>query len=69
MTATPNLPAELYRADTAKGPRYYVRGGSFQGHRTFPVDRATAELAIAAGATVYRKVKGQSIWAERPERI
>lgn len=32
--------------------------------RLFPVSRAIAEASFAAGATVYRKQSGQSIWSE-----
>lgn len=56
---TSNALTELYRVAGTKGPRYYRRGGPLQGHRLFPVGRDAAELAIAQGATVYEKTKGE----------
>jgi hypothetical protein len=32
--------------------------------RLFPVSREAAEASFAAGATIYRKQAGTSIWAE-----
>lgn len=58
MTIT--LPSEIYRVAGKKGPRYYRRSGMLQGHRLFPLDTATAEIAFAAGATVYVKTKGET---------
>lgn len=35
--------------------------------RLFPVSREVAEASFAAGATIYRKQAGVSIWQEDPE--
>jgi hypothetical protein len=37
--------------------------------RLFPMTREAAEQAFAAGATVYSKQAGESIWQTRPVLI
>ena len=47
------------------GPRfsYWSRG------RLWPLCREAAEASMAAGATIYRKRPGVSVWEEAPEVI
>lgn len=44
-------------------PRYW----SWSRGRLWPLCREAAEASFAAGATVYRKDAGVSIWQESPE--
>jgi hypothetical protein len=52
----------VYVTEGKRGPRfsYFSRG------RLWPLCREAAEASFAAGATVYRKQPGTSVWAEQP---
>jgi hypothetical protein len=53
----------VYVTQTKRGPRYsyWARG------RLWPLCREAAEASFAAGATVYQKRPGVSVWQEAPE--
>lgn len=60
--SAPKLPAAVYVTVGAKDgrPRFHT----FARGRLWPCKAAAAEQAMAAGATVYRKRAGESIWSE-----
>ena len=53
---------EVYVTVTARGPRFFY--WSHRAFRLLPITREVAEASFAAGATVYRKQPGTSIWQE-----
>jgi len=62
MPAASRTYGEVYVTVGARGTRYY-----YWSHRLFrlmPMTREVAEASFAAGATVYRKQPGASIWQE-----
>lgn len=59
----PRTYSAIYVTITKSGkPRYH----SYWRGRLWPISRDAAEASFAAGATVYRKQPGVSIWSEAP---
>lgn len=54
---------EIYVTIAKNGKPRYSHFSARQ-FRLFPVSRIVAEASFAAGATIYRKQPGASIWAE-----
>lgn len=63
MSETATIYTEVYVSLSKKGRTSYYRYSTRQ-IRLFPITRADAEASFAAGATVYRKAPGKSIWEE-----
>jgi len=58
---------EVYVTVGKRGTRYYY--WSRHAFRLLPLTREAAEQAFAAGATVYRKQPGTSIWQDGGARV
>lgn len=64
MTTTEQTYGAIYVTIGRNGqPRFHT----FSRGRLWPASRKVAEASFAAGATVYRKESGVSIWQECPE--